>query len=54
MAVLEDPPPPPLPPPPPPPTWVAVVEAAAEDAKFEPGNGVVVRDRGEDRIWVLL
>ena len=51
VAVREDPPPPLLPPPPP--AWVAVVEAAAEDAKFELENGVVVRERGEDSSWLV-
>lgn len=49
VAVREDPPPPLLPPPPP--AWFAVVEAAAEDAKFELENGVVVRERGEESSW---
>ena len=45
-------PPPPLPPPPPP-SRDAAAEPAAEDAKFDPENGVVVRERGDDRGWLL-
>jgi hypothetical protein len=30
-----------------------VAEAAAEDAKFELENGVVVRERGEDSSWLV-
>ena len=42
---LDVPPPPLLPPPPP---WIAVVEAAAEVARFELEKGVLARERGDD------
>jgi hypothetical protein len=42
-------PPPPLLPPPPP--WDAMLDVDAEVAKFEAGNGVVVRDLGDETAW---